>query len=127
RQVYLGWSLSKFELEGYLHWGLNHYKTTNPFSKSVVDHPAVPNTKNKLPAGDTHILYPGVDGPWSTLRMNAHRMGMEDAELFKQLEKKERIKLMEKCFKLYDDYKTDVMLYREVKKTLLKKLDQENN
>lgn len=124
RQVYLGWSLSKFELEGYLHWGLNHYKTPNPFVKSVVDHPAVPNTKNKLPAGDTHIFYPGINAPWSTLRFNAHRIGMEDTELFKQLDKKTRIKLMEKCFKLFDDYKTDVALYREVKKTLLEKLDK---
>ncbi|MDO5977418.1 DUF4091 domain-containing protein [Flavivirga spongiicola] len=124
RQVYLGWSLAKFELGGYLHWGLNHYNSPNPFIKSVVDHPQLPNTKNKLPAGDTHIIYPGINEPWVSLRFNAHRIGLEDAELFKILEKKERIKLMESCFKLFDDYKTDIALYRKVRKRLLEKLDK---
>lgn len=124
RQVYIGWSLAKFELGGYLHWGLNHYQTPNPFVKSVVDHPDLPGSINKLPAGDTHIIYPGINEPWTSLRFNAHRIGMEDAELFKVLDKKERIKLMENCFKLYDDYKTDVVLYRQVRKMLLEKLDR---
>jgi len=124
RQVYLGWSLAKFELGGFLHWGLNHYKSPNPFIKSVVDHPDVPNSTNKLPAGDTHIVYPGSDGPWTSLRFNAHRLGMEDAELFGMLNLEERTKLMEKCFKLFDDYKVDVKLYRKVKKMLLIKLDK---
>lgn len=123
RQVYLGWSLAKFELGGYLHWGLNHYKSPNPLIQSVVDHPQAPNTKNKLPAGDSHIIYPGINGPWTSLRFNAHRLGMEDAELFKMLEKSERDKLMNDCFKLFDDYKTDVDIYRDVRKNLLEQLD----
>ena len=124
RQVYLGWSLAKFELGGFLHWGLNHYQSPNPFIQSVVDHPHAPNTNNKLPAGDTHIIYPGIDEPWTSLRFNAHRIGMEDAELFKMLEKKDRIKLMENCFKLFDDYKIDIIIYRKVRKKLLEQLDQ---
>ena len=127
RQVYLGWSLAKFNLGGYLHWGLNHYQTSNPFTQSVVDHPDAPNSNNKLPAGDTHIIYPGIMEPWTSLRFNAHRIGMEDAELFKILDEKERIKLMENCFKLFDDYKTDVALYRKVRKLLLEKLDDKND
>jgi hypothetical protein len=49
---------------------------------------------------------------------------MEDAELFGMLNLEERTKLMEKCFKLFDDYKVDVKLYRKVKKMLLIKLDK---
>ena len=123
RQVYIGWSLARFDLEGYLHWGLNHYNTPNPFIKSVVDHPHAPKTKNKLPAGDTHVFYPGVNEPWISLRFNAHRIGLEDAELFKQLKPKKRKKIMYPCFENFDTYKTDVLLYRATKKKLLKVLD----
>ena len=50
RQVWIGWAAAKWNFDGYLHWGLNHYKA-DPFTQSVVDHPAMPNTTNKLPAG----------------------------------------------------------------------------
>lgn len=124
RQVYIGWSLPRFELGGFLHWGLNHYdKNKNPFTQSVRDHGAAPNTTNRLPAGDTHILYPGIDGPWSSIRFIAHAVGMEDAELFQILSKKENIKpLMDKCFRLFNDYDTDVQKYRKVRKELLNSL-----
>jgi hypothetical protein len=104
---------------------LNHYNTPNPLNRSVVDHPHAPNTKNKLPAGDTHIIYPGINGPWSSLRFNAHRLGMEDAELFSLLNREERDQLMSMCFLRFDDYKTDVDLYRDVRKVLLERLDDE--
>lgn len=124
RQVFLGWSLAKFELGGFLHWGLNHYNTPNPLLRSVVDHPHAPNTKNKLPAGDTHVIYPGIDGPWSSLRFNAHRLGMEDAELFKLLDQKQRDELMSPCFSSFDEYTTDVDIYRDIRRKLLDKMDQ---
>ncbi len=56
RQVYLGWAAFQYGTECFLHWGLNHYKA-DPFEQSVVDHPAMPNTTNKLPAG-THMCLP---------------------------------------------------------------------
>lgn len=123
RQVYLGWSLAKFNLEGFLHWGLNHYNTDNPFTQSVVDHPAVPNTNNKLPAGDSHVFYPGINAPWAGLRFNAHRIGMEDAELFRRLAPTKRDELMQSCFRSFDEYEESVKQYRLVKKQLLTYLD----
>ena len=62
-------------LDGFLHWGLNQYHA-DPFAQSVVDHTAAPGTENRLPAGDTHVLYPGPDGPWSSVRFEAHRIGL---------------------------------------------------
>jgi hypothetical protein len=38
-----------------------------------------PNT-NFLPAGDTHILYPGEKEAWISLRYEAQRLGVEDYE-----------------------------------------------
>ncbi len=91
----------------------------------MVDHPAQPGTKNKLPAGDTHVIYPGPDGPWSGLRFEAHRVGLEDRELLEQLraldpEAMERI--VQRVFRAYDDYSVDVTAYRAAKRELLEAL-----
>ena len=76
RPVYLGWSLEKYDLAGFLHWGLNHYRpNVDPFEQSVVPHGK--GAPNFLPAGDSHVVYPGTDGPWSgqTFRGPANRYG----------------------------------------------------
>ena len=88
RQVYFGWAGSKYNTFGYLHWGLNQYKA-NPFKQSVVKHPSPQASSNNfLPAGDTHVIYPGTDGPLSSLRFEAHRQGIEDYELLEKLKLK---------------------------------------
>ncbi len=122
RPVYIGWSLPSFGLDGFLHWGLNHYNSDNPFDQSVVDHPQAPNSNNQLPAGDTHLVYPGTNGPWSSVRLEAHRIGMEDAELLRLLLNKNSDKaktLIKKLFRAFDDYEKSVEVYRRVKKELL--------
>jgi hypothetical protein len=115
------------DLDGYLHWGLNHYKA-DPFAQSVVDHPAMPNTTNRLPAGDTHVIYPGDDGPWSGQRFEAHRIGMEDAELLRQLKRVDAPRareIIDMVCRAFDDYDTDVAAYRRAKRDLLTALDGE--
>lgn len=127
RQVYIGWAAAKYDLGGFLHWGFNHYKA-DPFEQSVVDHPAMPNTTNKLPAGDTHVVYPGPDGPWSSQRFEAHRIGLEDRELLELLKGKDAAaaeELIARVFRAFDDYSTDVAEYRKVKRELLAALDRE--
>jgi len=125
RQVYIGWSLPYFHLDGFLHWGLNQYHVENPFEQSVVDHPQAPNTNNQLPAGDTHVIYPGPDGPLSSLRFEAHRIGMEDAELLrilKQKKKKEFNKIAGTVFRSFSDYSVSPQNYRKAKQNLLRSL-----
>ena len=62
RPVYVGWSLAKYDLAGFLHWGMNHYSGgVDPFAQSVVQWSG--GSKNFLPAGDSHIVYPGKEGP----------------------------------------------------------------
>lgn len=127
RSVFLGWSLPYYGLGGFLHWGLNHYHTKNPFVQSVVDHPQAPNSNNQLPAGDTHILYPGTDGPWSSIRFEAQRIGFEDAELFNlfmKRDKKKALSLLQQGFRAYDDYEKSVSKYRTIKKELLSELEK---
>ncbi len=124
RMVWIGWAAAHYRLDGFLHWGLNHYKA-DPFEHSVVDHPAQPNTKNKLPAGDSHILYPGSDGPWSSQRFEAHRIGMEDRELLLQLQQRDpeaAAAIIASVFRACDDYALRVADYRTARRLLLEKL-----
>jgi hypothetical protein len=121
RQVYLGWSLVRYDLDGFLHWGLNHYRSgVDPFEQSVVPHGE--GAPNFLPAGDSHVVYPGVDGPLSGLRFEAHRIGMEDAELLRILKAKDPERaagIVNRVLRAYDDYETDVGAYRAARLELL--------
>jgi hypothetical protein len=123
RQVYVGWGAARFGTTGFLHWALNRYKT-DPFKQSVVDH--IPNTTNQLPAGDTHIVYPGPGLPWSSTRFEAHRIGLEDRELLRQLKDRDPAHcrmLIDSVFRGYDNYETEVSAYRFARRRLLEALD----
>jgi len=123
RQVYFGWGAAKEGWDGYLHWGLNHWKA-DPFAQSVVDHPAMPDTDNRLPAGDTHVLYPGPAGPWSGLRFEAHRIGMEDHALLMQVPSEDRISVIDPLYRAADDWSDDVALYRSARRSMLEMLSR---
>jgi hypothetical protein len=127
RQVYFGWGAAKYRTFGYLHWGLNQYMA-DPWNQSVVHHPSPAATPNNfLPAGDTHIIYPGDEGPLSSVRFEAHRIGAEDYELLEQLRAKEpqqTEKLVNRLFRSYTEYELSVRKYRKVKKQLLQRLSR---
>lgn len=122
RQVYFGWAAAFYNTGGYLHWGLNQYYS-DPFKQSVVKHPSpIASSNNYLPAGDTHIIYPGKQGPLSSLRFEAHRIGIEDYELLKTLKATNQKKvdtLIDRLFQSYTDYNLDLRQYRKTKKKLL--------
>jgi hypothetical protein len=125
RQVYFGWAGSKYNTFGYLHWGLNQYKA-NPFKQSVVKHPSPQASSNNfLPAGDTHVIYPGTDGPLSSLRFEAHRKGIEDYELLEKLKTKninKHSRLIKKLFFDYTNYSLSIKKYKKIRKKLLKSI-----
>ena len=129
RQVYFGWAGAFYNTQGFLHWGLNHYKA-DPFAQSVVDHPAAPGTTNKLPAGDTHVVYPGPEGPWSSTRFEAHRMGLEDYAMLKMLKIKDpgaAESITGRLFLGYDNWVNSIVEYRKVRKELMEALVQAPN
>ncbi len=125
RPVYLGWSLEKYQLDGFLHWGGNYW-SDDPFNKSIRPNEPTPHTNNYLPAGDSNVWYPGVDGPLSTTRFEAHRIGLEDAELLRKLRQtnpKLHNQLMQDNLRAYNDYNTDIAIYRKARATILRALD----
>ena len=121
RPVYLGWSLDKYQLDGFLHWG-GTYWSADPFGQSIRPNTPDPKTNNYLPAGDTHVWYPGADGPWSSTRFEAHRIGLEDAELLRKLRRTDPAlheRLMQGNLRGFDDYNLEVGRYREARRELL--------
>ena len=126
RQVYFGWGGSKYNTMGYLHWGLNQYKA-NPFEQSVIKHPSpIAGPNNFLPAGDTHIIYPGKNGPLSSLRFESHKIGCEDYEMLehlKEIKPKKHKLLINKIFQNYTSYTTNIKKYERVKSRILRILD----
>ena len=65
----LHWANYSEHLAGYLHWGLNYWGS---------DPSARPS--DRLPPGDTHVLYPGPSGPLSSIRWEIQRESLEDYE-----------------------------------------------
>ena len=121
RQVYIGWACAKYDLQGFLHWGLN-FHTAKPFEEL-----ARPHIEGQyLPAGDSHILYPVHEGPLSSHRFEAHRIGFEDFELLAQLKSHDAPRA-EKIISLvvqgFDKYSKDVAAYREARALLLGAVD----
>ena len=68
---------------GYLHWGLNMYRAgVDPWKQTVPVHPEkTPDGALKLPPGDTHVVWPGENQVYGSLRFTAMRNGIEDYEL----------------------------------------------
>lgn len=82
----LHWINYLYDLDGYLHWGLNHFATDQPFTEEALSGPH--------PLGDHAMMYPGSDGPMGSLRWSAMRDGIQDFEylwlLTRRLEKLKR-------------------------------------
>jgi hypothetical protein len=122
RQVYMGWALAKYDLQGYLHWGGN-FHTAKPFDELVRFH----MEGQYLPAGDSHILYPLPEGPLSSHRFEAHRIGFEDYELLAQLKAHDAPRaqqIIARVVQGFDKYSKDVAAYRTARELLLDAVDE---
>lgn len=73
------WMGALYRLSGFLHWGFNYYIGDDIWNSACCPHKGA-----LLPAGDAHIVYPGTDGPWRSMRFEAQRAGAEDYELLLQ-------------------------------------------
>ena len=123
RPALLGWGAAHFGLDGFLHWGLNYLQPgRDPFRTSVM----APITPKSWPAGDTHVVYPGPDGPWSSLRLEAQREGFEDYELLRRLRDRNPRRLaavIRPVFRAFDDYTRDTAVFRRGRRALLAALE----
>jgi hypothetical protein len=81
----IGAQLYKYDIQGFLHWGYNHWysqksviQPINPFQVTDADH--------GFPSGDAFLVYPGEYGPISSIRLVLLREAMQDIRALKLLE-----------------------------------------
>lgn len=138
---YLFWGNYRHNLGGYLHWAINCYQNgvsadgteyhQDPFVCNCPEHHNA-DSVCFLPAGDTHLLYPGgFNGngerqePWMSIRSENQRMSAEDYELLKLLSQKDKAKADEICasvFRSFKDVEFDVSRFNAARKALLEEL-----
>lgn len=115
---YLHWINYKYDVTGYLHWGLNSW---------VPDQLNASQSRNggKLPAGDNCIIYPGYRKVYSSIRYEAMRDGIDDYQLLRMLEKKNLSKaksLANDIILNFNEYDGSVSYFRLIRKQLLDEL-----
>lgn len=80
----IGLQLYKFGIEGFLHWGYNFYNTC--LSLRRIDPFADTDGDCSFPSGDPFTVYPGKDGPLSSLRQYLFYEGLCDMRAARLLE-----------------------------------------
>ena len=119
---YLHWGNYKYDLTGFLHWAANCYQPgQDPFTLNCPEHH---NTDAVcfLPAGDTHILYPGKGEPWISARLEAERESAEEYEMLKKLAETNKPladEICESVFRSFRDVEYDVAKFTAAKRRLL--------
>ena len=112
----LHWGNYRFHLTGYLHWAYFQLSPTqDPFEETSRD--------SALPAGDTHIVYPGEDGPLLSLRWLQMKCGTEDYEILTALSatnKDKADKLCARALLTFDEYVTDTNEFEEIRTEVIR-------
>lgn len=119
---YLHWGNYKYNLTGFLHWAANCYQPgQDPFVQNCPEHHNT-DAVCYLPAGDTHVIYPGKGAPWMSIRLEAERESAEEYELLTELAKTDRAAadaICDRVFRSFKDVEYDVAVFTATKKLLL--------
>lgn len=123
---YHGWANYAYQLKGYLHWAFFALqKGQDPFKQSCPRLNLTGSTP-QLPPGDTHLLYPGNDGPWISVRLENFRAGIEEYELLQTLAAVDKEKADAICahvFRSFKDVEYDPQVFRAVRNELIRALE----
>ncbi len=120
---YIHWLNFKYNIPGYLHWGLNHWRTDPWDEQTSINYEG----GNILPGGDSWIIYPKDDKLLSSIRFEAMRDGIVDYELFKMLEKKDpeaARDIIDKVIYSYTRYDNNIAAFREHRRRLMELLSE---
>ncbi len=114
---------AKYGATGYLHWGWNQWASDDPFNE-IEDHGGY-----WLPAGDSHIVYPGKGGKaLDSIRYEAMLEGIQDYELLAllaQRDPKRAGKIIRKLILTATWYSTSIAKFRSARRELLEALSRD--
>ena len=112
----------KYNIPGYLHWGLNYWNSNDPFTEQTsIQYEG----GNVLPGGDSWIIYPKDGKLYSSIRYDAMRDGLVDYELLRMLEKKDSVKAREivnKVIYRFDAYDNNIEAFRAHRRNIMELL-----
>ncbi|MBR3796363.1 MAG: DUF4091 domain-containing protein [Clostridia bacterium] len=102
----LFWGCAANRLAGYLHWGYNQFGgVPDPFKATSAQNWTGIGTN--FPCGDAFIVYPGERGPWPSMRLEAERLGAQEAAMLRELLDRDPAAhdaLIARVFRAFDDY-----------------------
>lgn len=75
------WIALKMDADGYLRWAYNSWSDADPYKNPVFN----------FIQGDDYYVYPGKDGPVSSIRWELLKEGIEDFEIFSIIKQQGRI------------------------------------
>lgn len=117
----LFWGCAACGFSGYLHWGYNQFGgVPDPFKATSARNWTGIGTN--FPCGDAFIVYPGNQGPWPSMRLEAERMGAQEACLLRALRDKNPAAhdaLTAEVFAAFDEYDNDPAKMERVHEALL--------
>jgi len=120
----LFWGCAANRISGYLHWGYNQFGgVPNPFEATSAKNWTGIGTD--FPCGDAFIVYPGEKGPWLSMRLEAERMGAQEAALLAALREKDEKahdELVSQVFTGFDACSSDPQTLERVHERLLQLL-----
>ena len=120
----LFWGCAACGFSGYLHWGYNQFSgVPDPFKATSARNWTGIGTN--FPCGDAFIVYPGEGGPWPSMRLEAERMGAQEACLLRALKDRNpaaHAALIAEVFTSFDEYDNDPAKMERVHEALLKAL-----
>lgn len=122
----LHWINYRFGIDGYLHWGLNHWRG-DPFVETT---DIITESGNVLPGGDAWIVYPADHEILSSLRLEAMRDGVADFELLRMLEKRypdEAKEIARQVVYQFNRYDINLNAFRQKRRRILELLSKEQD
>ena len=121
----LFWGCAACNFGGYLHWGYNQFGgVPDPFRATSARNWTGIGTN--FPCGDAFIVYPGEKEPWPSMRLEAERIGAQEACLLRALKEKDPAAhdaLIAEVFTAFDEYDNDPAKMERMHEELLKALE----
>ena len=122
----LFWGCAANRISGYLHWGYNQFSgVPDPFKATSARNWTGIGTN--FPCGDAFIVYPGEKGPWPSMRLEAERVGAQEAAMLAELRSRDPAAhdaLIARVFRAFDDYDNNPETIDALHEELLKLLSE---